>query len=85
MIESGKYPTQMRAENKKLVEAQNFNIKQPQLSGDVFDQNNYREKSRPLNGPYQILDTIIEDDHNIKSTEGGGREGSPMRKNMSAM
>jgi hypothetical protein len=44
----------------------------------VFDQNNYREKSRPLNG---ILDTIIEDD-NVKSTNQGG---SPMKKNMSAM
>lgn len=74
----------MRVENKKLVEAQNFNIKQPQLSGDVFEANNFREKSRPLNGAY-ILDTIIEDDHNIRSTEGG-REGSPaIKKNHSVM
>jgi hypothetical protein len=52
----------------------------------VFDTNNYREKSRPLNGPYQVLDTIIEDDHHLKSTEGGVREGSPtIKKNMSAM
>ena len=50
---------QLREENKKLVEAQNFKIQQPQLSGDVFDPNNYREKSRPLNGP-SMLETINE-------------------------
>jgi hypothetical protein len=49
-------------ENKKLVEAQNFKITQPQLSGDVFDVNNYREKGRPLNGPNrELLETIKED------------------------
>lgn len=67
-ISENSYPTQLRHENKKLVEAQNFNIKQPQLSGDVFDSNNYREKSRPLNGPISALDTIMEDE-NCKSPD----------------
>ena len=44
------------------MEAQNFKITQPQLSGDVFDPNNYREKGRPLNGPNkELLETIKED------------------------
>ena len=44
------------------MEAQNFKITQPQLSGDVFDPNNYREKGRALNGPNkELLETIKED------------------------
>lgn len=62
-ISESSYPAQLRHENKKLVEAQNFSIKQPQLSGDVFDAINYREKSRPLNGPISALDTIMEDEN----------------------
>jgi hypothetical protein len=58
------------------VEAQNFKITQPQLSGDVFDPNNYREKGRPLNGPNkELLETIKED----------GVGGSSLAKNYSQL
>ena len=44
------------------------------------------KRAAPLNGPYQVLDAIIEDDNHLKSTEGNVREGSPtIKKNMSAM
>jgi hypothetical protein len=36
--------SQLKEENKRHIEKQNFNIKQPQLSGDVFTTDNYREK-----------------------------------------
>ena len=58
------------------MEAQNFKITQPQLSGDVFDPNNYREKGRPLNGPNkELLETIKED----------GVGGSSLAKNYSQL
>lgn len=58
------------------MEAQNFKITQPQLSGDVFDPNNYREKARPLNGPNkELLETIKED----------GVGGSSLAKNYSQL
>ena len=58
------------------MEAQNFKITQPQLSGDVFDPNNYREKGRPLNGPNkELLETIKED----------GMGGSSLAKNYSQL
>ena len=63
----GVAPAQLTRANKAKVEAQNFNIKQPQLSGDVYAKENYREKARPLNG---VLETINEDE-NHKSTHGG--------------
>jgi hypothetical protein len=44
----GVSPAQLKVDNKRLVEKQNFNIKQPNISGDVFTPDNYREKSRPL-------------------------------------
>ena len=58
------------------MEAQNFKITQPQLSGDVFDPNNYREKGRPLNGPNKELLEVIKED---------GVGGSSLAKNYSQL
>ena len=75
-IMRGENANQLRWDNKKVVEAQNFNIKQPQLAGDVFDPSNYREKGRPLNGPIkELLETIKED----------GLGGSTLHKNYSVL
>ncbi|TNV84623.1 hypothetical protein FGO68_gene559 [Halteria grandinella] len=71
---AGVSPAQLKVSNKELVERQNFTIKQPKLSGDVYTPDNYREKSRPLQG--FPLETIKEDQD--------GRDPSSIVMNMAS-
>lgn len=57
-FQDGVTPAHQTIINKKRVENQAFNIKQPQLSGDVFAAND-NARNRPMTG--LILETIKED------------------------
>jgi hypothetical protein len=55
LIKQGSYPAQLRISNKQLVEAQNFTIKQPTLSGwDVYDHRPPHEVNggKPMNAMF---------------------------------
>jgi hypothetical protein len=56
LIKQGSYPAQLRRSNKQLVEAQNFTIKQPTLSGgDVFDHRPPQDvlhRGKPMNAMF---------------------------------